>query len=229
MRTFVLGDIHGALLALRQVLDRSGFQNGSDHIIFIGDICDGWPDTPGCIELLHSLDNVIHIMGNHDRWMIDFLMGERSHDPNYPFWLHHGGTQTKRSYTGRPELIEKHVTLLTEKCVIYHIENDILFVHGGYVPWIPFGENTEETFLWDRTLWSNLKRGIYVKADGFREVYIGHTPVLPATLPQNIGNVWNVDTGAAYRGVLTMMDIETKEVFQSDPVPGLYPGHNGRN
>jgi serine/threonine protein phosphatase 1 len=229
MRTFVLGDIHGALLALRQVLDRTGFQNGTDRIIFIGDICDGWPDTPGCIEHLHSLDNVIHIMGNHDRWMIDFLTGERSHDQNYPFWLHHGGVQTKRSYTGRPELIEKHVKLLSEKCITHYIMSDVLFVHGGYIPWVPFEENTEETFLWDRSLWSNLKRGIYTGAKGFREVYIGHTPVLPETLPQNIGNVWNVDTGAAYTGTLTMMDIETKEVFQSDPVPGLYPGHYGRN
>lgn len=229
MRTFVLGDIHGALLALRQVLDRSGFQNGTDRIIFIGDICDGWPDTPGCIELLHSLDNVIHIMGNHDRWMIDFLPHDYIIDDNYPLWLYHGGSQTLSNYIGNHSLIEKHVRLLTEKCVTHHIEDDILFVHGGYVPWIPFEENTEETFLWDRSLWSNLKRGIYVKVDGFREVYIGHTPVLPETLPQNIGNVWNVDTGAAYTGVLTMMDIDTKEIYQSDPVPGLYPGSHGRN
>jgi serine/threonine protein phosphatase 1 len=37
-----------------------------------------------------------------------------------------------------------------------------------------------------------------------------------------------MDTGAGWSGVLSMMDIHTKEVFASDPVPLLYPGVEGR-
>ena len=37
-----------------------------------------------------------------------------------------------------------------------------------------------------------------------------------------------MDTAAGWTGVLSMMDIETKEVFISDPVPELYPGVEGR-
>jgi serine/threonine protein phosphatase 1 len=41
--------------------------------------------------------------------------------------------------------------------------------------------------------------------------------------------VWNVDTSAAFKGPLTIMDIETKEFWQSEPLPNLYPNEKGRN
>jgi serine/threonine protein phosphatase 1 len=37
-----------------------------------------------------------------------------------------------------------------------------------------------------------------------------------------------MDTGAGWAGVLSMMDIHTKEVFTSDRVPELYPEVPGR-
>jgi serine/threonine protein phosphatase 1 len=42
-------------------------------------------------------------------------------------------------------------------------------------------------------------------------------------------NVWNADTGAAFTGRLSMLDIDTKAFWQSDPLPALYPGEVGRN
>jgi serine/threonine protein phosphatase 1 len=42
-------------------------------------------------------------------------------------------------------------------------------------------------------------------------------------------NVWNVDTGAAFTGRITVMDIDTKRYWQSDVVKDLYPGEPGRN
>jgi serine/threonine protein phosphatase 1 len=45
----------------------------------------------------------------------------------------------------------------------------------------------------------------------------------------NAINVWNVDTGAAFKGKLSAIDLDTKEVFQSDAVYILYPNEVGRN
>jgi len=42
-------------------------------------------------------------------------------------------------------------------------------------------------------------------------------------------NVWNVDTGAAYNGSLSALDVNTKEILQSDTAQSLYPGETGRN
>ena len=45
----------------------------------------------------------------------------------------------------------------------------------------------------------------------------------------NIGNVWNMDTGATYDGKLSIIDVDTKEVTQSEPLYLLYPEDMGRN
>jgi serine/threonine protein phosphatase 1 len=65
----------------------------------------------------------------------------------------------------------------------------------------------------------------------YSEIYIGHTPTTNygCVEPMNVANVWNIDTGAAFKGRLSAMDINTKEVFQSDTLPLLYPDEKGRN
>jgi serine/threonine protein phosphatase 1 len=65
----------------------------------------------------------------------------------------------------------------------------------------------------------------------YKEIYIGHTPVtkIKETTPINKACVWNVDTGAAFQGKLTLMDVDTKEYWQSDALPDLYPNEKGRN
>ena len=47
-------------------------------------------------------------------------------------------------------------------------------------------------------------------------------------VPMNRCNVWNLDTGAGYKGKVTIMDVDTKEYWQSDYVPELYPNEKGR-
>ena len=65
----------------------------------------------------------------------------------------------------------------------------------------------------------------------FNEIYIGHTSTTnyKVSEPMQGCNVWNVDTGAAFKGSLTALNIETKEFVQTDPVYLLYPEEAGRN
>jgi len=44
-----------------------------------------------------------------------------------------------------------------------------------------------------------------------------------------LANLWNIDTGAAFKGPISLVDIESKQVWQSDPVHELYPQETGRN
>ena len=37
-----------------------------------------------------------------------------------------------------------------------------------------------------------------------------------------------MDTGAAYTGSLSIMDIDSKQFWQSDPLPSLYPKEKGQ-
>ena len=96
-------------------------------------------------------------------------------------------------------------------------------------------------FYWDRTLWEmalaldeNIPKESELYPRRFQlydEIYIGHTPVtrIGETVPIQKASVWNVDTGAAFKGSLTIMDIDTKEFWQSEPLNELYFNEKGRN
>lgn len=71
------------------------------------------------------------------------------------------------------------------------------------------------------------------KVSSYKEVYLGHTPTISfdekQTLPLPMGNVILMDTGAAFTGQLSVMDRDTKKVWQSDQVMQLYPDESARN
>jgi serine/threonine protein phosphatase 1 len=105
----------------------------------------------------------------------------------------------------------------------------------------PQKEFHNSNFSWDRTLWETaLAMDKRIKKESllfpkrlklFTEIYIGHTPTLyyGVGVPMQGCNVWNIDTGAAFTGKLSVMDIDTKEFWQSEAVQNLYPGETGRN
>jgi serine/threonine protein phosphatase 1 len=223
-RIFVMGDIHGAYEAFMQCLKRSAFDYDHDVLINLGDVCDGWPGTKTCIDELLKIKNLIYILGNHDLWTLHWMEGIDTPD----VWLHQGGQATVNAYSdGIPET---HIAFL-KKALPYYLLNNRLFVHAGIRLEQPLVKQTLDTFLWDRTL-AHTALELYqqkklIRLTEFDEVYIGHTPISGGR-PIHSCEVWLMDTGAGWSGPLTMMDINTKEIFQSDNVPSLYPGVKGR-
>jgi len=223
-RTFVIGDIHGACRALQQCLERSGFDYEKDHLISLGDVCDGWPETRQAIEELMRVKNLTYIFGNHDFWTLEWMRYGHADE----VWREQGGDATVNSFKGMS--FEKHQAFL-EGALPYHIADNKLFVHAGIDPLRLIHQQSLQVFLWDRNL-SRIAldlyyKGIHSKHTEYDEVYLGHTPV-PFQKPIQSGEIWLMDTGAGWSGVLSMLDIHTKEVFTSDPVPLLYPGVEGR-
>ena len=54
MRTFAIGDIHGGLQALLQLLNQLEITE-EDTLIFMGDYVDGWSESAQVIEFLINL------------------------------------------------------------------------------------------------------------------------------------------------------------------------------
>lgn len=99
MRTFVIGDIHGGLKALLQLLNKLELTE-KDQLIFMGDYVDGWSESAQVIDFLMELSKTfkcVFIKGNHDVWCQNWL--EDSNDVN-PSWFMHGGKETIESYAG---------------------------------------------------------------------------------------------------------------------------------
>ena len=219
-KTFVIGDIHGAHKALRQCLERSKFDYKNDHLISLGDVCDGWPETRGCIDELMKVENLTYVFGNHDLWTLEWMQTGNIDE----IWLRQGGEATMKSYSS--EIPISHVQFLDD-AVPYYLEDNKLFIHAGFDPKIPLEVQGLDIFLWDREL-ARLALDFYqknktTKLTSFDEVYVGHT-VVPNSRPVSSCGVWLMDTGAGWTGPLTIMDIDSKEIIQSDSVPALYPG-----
>ncbi len=241
MRTFAIGDIHGGLKALLQVLNALEVKD-EDRLIFMGDYVDGWSESAQVIAFLITLSeqiDCVFIKGNHDVWCEDWL---KTGDVN-PTWYMHGGKETMESYEGfTDEEKQKHLEFF-KALKMYHIDaENRLFLHAGFTSMHGVEKEVFQTTLYfDRTLWEmaltmdkriEKNAAIYPKRlKHYKEIYIGHTPTtnFNETLPMQAINIWNVDTGAAFKGKLSAMDIETKAVTQSDNLPNLYPNEKGRN
>jgi serine/threonine protein phosphatase 1 len=222
-RRFVMGDIHGAHRALQQCLQRASFDYEHDFLICLGDVCDGWPDTKECIDELMKIRNRVFILGNHDFHTLQWA----EYGDEEMVWLQQGGVATQQSYNY--QMPADHLKFLKEAKRFYVFENK-LFVHAGILPDRQPEECGLNILLWDRSFVKMAlqaqQTGAKKKLTAYDEVYIGHTPI--GLMPLQGGEVWMMDTGAGWGGVLSMMDIDTKHIFASDLVPSLYPGVEGR-
>lgn len=154
-----------------------------------------------------------------------------------------GGESSIKSYEKLSEEEQNKHLQFFENLVNFHIDSkNRLFVHAGFTNQHgPQHEHYPNLVYWDRTLWEMacaMDTSIPEENDTypkrlklFTEIYIGHTPVTRVGFdkPANFANVWNVDTGAAFKGKISMLDVDTKEIWQSEPVYKWYPDENGRN
>lgn len=224
MKTYAVGDIHGAYKSLMQCIKRSKFDYTRDRLILMGDVCDGYPDAKRCIDELLKIEHCDLVVGNHDMWVLDWaLRGDRP-----KIWTIQGGDETMASYDGGP-MPKAHIDFLRNGQLWIEC-GDQVFVHGGFDPDVPLSDHSAQMLVWDRTLldlvWRMQSRGGRRKLGRYKDIFIGHTSTeLYNTLqPIHACNVWDIDTGAGWSGRLTIMDVDTKKYWQSDLSQDLYGG-----
>lgn len=223
-RIFTLGDIHGELNKLKSCLEKVSFDYDNDVLIQLGDIVDRGPDSYGCVEELLKIKNLIAIQGNHDEVWFNYFANDQL---NY-LWKE-GGLQTYESYkkAGKEPMV--HFDFFNSQLKYYIDDERRYFVHGGFNRHHAIDEQPNATvYTWDRDLWmaalsyesmrdNKHSFKIYGKP---KEIFIGHTPTTywDIITPMKAANIYNIDTGCGKdpNAPLTIMDIETKEFWQSD-------------
>lgn len=246
MKTYCIGDPHGNYKGFMQVMKSSGFDYEKDRLICLGDVVDGWGQVPELIEELLKIKNLVSIKGNHDDWAYQWLKyGIAQH-----IWLSQGGQATFDAYTiYHPDLMIKHEKEFFAKQVYYYVDEDNrAYIHGGFNWKIPLKDNEKSDIIWDRNLYytalywqfqHDYRNEELNTVKEFKEVFIGHTTTnysfnhkfncyIPSDKPVHVSNVWNLDTGSGYEGKLTLINVDTKEYFQSNNVGNLYPDEKGR-
>lgn len=239
MRTLILGDVHGSYKGMLQCFKKSKFDYKKDRLIVLGDVCDGWSQVKECVDELMKIKHLDYILGNHDEWA--WMWGRSKGAWTDIIWTSQGGEATKKSYNF--EMPDSHVKFF-QNSMLFLEEDNKIFVHGGIIPAKTLEETHKDVFLWDRELielankldWQWVfsrrtdKKAPKPKITDYDEIFIGHTTTknFKTTEPVHYCEVWDLDTGAGWGGKLTIMDLDTKEYWQSDYSYELYPEEKER-
>jgi serine/threonine protein phosphatase 1 len=198
--TYAIGDIHGSLQKLRELMTLCGrhADGRPATFIFLGDYIDRGPDSRGVVEALIGLqsrqpDRVLALKGNHEAVAVEVFDGDT--DPQT--WLREGGTATLRSYRidDARDLPAEHVAWLRMLPLSYD-DGERFFVHAGIDPDKPLDAQSDRDLIWIREPFLSDAR------DHGRLIVHGHTPQRDG-VPDFRGNRLNLDTGAVFGRALT--------------------------
>lgn len=85
MATIAVGDIHGNLEALTDLLDQIREECGrGDTIVFLGDYIDRGRESRGCVDAILQFERsvaaeIVCLLGNHEDWFLRTLRDRRRH------------------------------------------------------------------------------------------------------------------------------------------------------
>ncbi len=199
-RTFAIGDLHGEAELLRRLLAAIAPQP-TDRLIFLGDYLDRGPDALGTIQTLDALAQrcpCVFLLGNHDEEWLDLWDGARfTHCPFIP-----GARRVWDQHQGQVPPVIGHFLTKTQRT---HEDGYAWYAHAGARPGVPFWQTPPEVYVWGE---EDFLRSSY---DWGKPVVFGHwelaAPLITAT---KIG----LDTAAWRSGVLTALQMETRQVVQ---------------
>jgi serine/threonine protein phosphatase 1 len=206
-RTIAIGDIHGCSDALAFLL-RAINPQPDDTIITLGDYIDKGHDSHGVLDMLIELSGrcrLIPILGNHEEQMLR----ARDDAAEFQWWMEFGGVVTLDSYgsSGQIDLVPENHFQFLNSCLPYLETETNFFTHGNYDPDLPLAQQRDRTLRW-------LSMGDSVPGPhcSGKIAVVGHTPQ-PEVL--NLGHLICLDTGCAYGGKLTAMEMGSGEIWQT--------------
>jgi len=219
-RVYAIGDIHGRLDLLDQLLKRidanlDAFPAQRALHVFLGDYVDRGAMSRQVIDRLIERSRThesIFLRGNHELLVDQFLR-----EPSIlGQWQRFGGLETLMSYGLTPsfEPSAEEQTRLAEELATampqshrrffdglrssFHC-GDYFFVHAGVRPGLPLDMQSESDLLW-------IRDDFLDSDEDFGKVVVhGHTPV---SEPEIRSNRINIDTGAYATGRLTCLVLE---------------------
>jgi serine/threonine protein phosphatase 1 len=228
-RAYVVGDIHGRLDLLEQLLDKihrdlSKRRARKALLVFVGDLIDRGPRSAQVVERLRTYRRpgirTVFLLGNHEEVLLRILSGEADLIAK---WCQFGGTECLKSYGADSAKLaqasEKEALAIVRKAIpkehVKFIESfddscrfgDYLFVHAGIRPGVDLDQQRQSDLRWIREPF------LFDETDhGFIVVH-GHT-IRPEveTRPNRIG----IDTGAYRTGILTALAIEGNDSWLLD-------------
>jgi serine/threonine protein phosphatase 1 len=214
-RTIAIGDIHGCAAALRALIEAIA-PAADDTIVALGDFVDRGPDSRGVIEQVIALASrcrLVPLMGNHEELLLDALRNPAAIEK----WLRCGGTETVRSYGGKPDdpsppiasLIPRSHQEFIASCRPYFETDTHLFVHAGVVAELPIDQQPGLAMRWRVTHRSTAQPHCSGKT-----LVVGHTPQSSGEV-LDLGFLLCLDTHCYRGGFLTALELPSGQLWQA--------------
>ena len=220
-RAYVIGDVHGRLDLLEQLLDvieRDLAERPSRKtlLVFLGDLIDRGPHSAQVIERLRTYRSprvrTVCLLGNHEEVLLRILAGDSALIEQ---WRWFGGAECLESYGLDPEAIARmddQAALDAVRSAIPKEHSDFigsfvdtcrfgdyLFVHAGIRPGVTLDEQAQSDLRWIREP--------FLLDDTDHGCIVVHGHTIGAKVEERPNRI-GIDTGAYRTGVLTALVIE---------------------
>jgi protein phosphatase len=233
----VIGDVHGCLAELEQLLAKLGYEIDRDpagrpvnarhpdrRAVFLGDLVDRGPDTPGVLRLVMGMvaaGTALCVAGNHEAKLLRALRGRSVQRT-------HGLAESMEQLDREPEEFRAEVARFVDGLISHYVLDGgrLVVAHAGLIEryqgrasgrvrqFCLYGQTTGETDEYGlpvRYPWAQEYRGRAL-------VLYGHTPV-PET--EWLNNTLCLDTGCVFGGRLTALNYPERTVV-SVPAHRVY-------
>ncbi|GAA5514215.1 bis(5'-nucleosyl)-tetraphosphatase, symmetrical [Deinococcus carri] len=211
-----IGDVHGCLPELRELLTRLGYGVEGDQAtpppgrtaVFVGDLVDRGPDSAGVLRLVMNMVRsgaALGVPGNHDEKLKRALDGKAVkalHGLDVTLaQLEEAGPEFRREVRGFIDGLVSHLVLDGGRVVVAHAGLPERYQgrsSGRVRSFALYGDvdgSQDELGLPVRRDWAADYRGAAT-------VIYGHTPVAQ---PRWVNRTLNIDTGCAFGGALTAL------------------------
>ena len=210
-KIFVIGDIHGQLGMLKDLMAKIPWRPDKDALFFLGDYVDRGPDSRGVVDYIVSLtedySRISCVLGNHEQMLLEYLSGV-----NRDLYLANGGGATLRAYSGDKgyektlflrELPKSHIAFYHSLKPYFELE-DYYLIHAGFRPGVPMARQSKTDMIWIREPF------ISSTYDFGKKIVFGHTAFPePLVMKNKIG----IDTGAAYGRRLCCLELPSERFY----------------
>jgi polynucleotide kinase-phosphatase len=224
-----IGDVHGCRAELEALLGRLGWvierdeqgrAAGARHpdgrrALFLGDLVDRGPDTPGVLRLVMGMvaaGTAFAVQGNHEHKLLRALRGRNVK-------VSHGLAESLAQLDAEPPGFKDDVERFIDGLISHYVldEGRLVVAHAGLKEafqgrasgrvrsFALYGETTGETDEYGlpvRYPWADDYRGRAM-------VLYGHTPIPE---PEWVNNTLCLDTGAVFGGRLTALRYPERQV-----------------
>ncbi|HET7824495.1 MAG TPA: metallophosphoesterase [Anaeromyxobacter sp.] len=229
-RTLVIGDVHGCLAEVDELLALVDYQAGRDRLVFLGDLLDRGPDPVGVLRRVRELGAEC-VLGNHEEKHLRYAAHEarRRDDPTYrnPMRRFEARRAAEHARLTRDDLL-----WLSRLPRVIALGQGWVAVHAGFLPGLRVAAQPPDWTIRlryvdaagapvPRTRGDAGEPGVRRWAEawtGPESVVYGHFP-LRLDLPKRDDPApgvacLGIDTGCVYGGRLTALVLPSQEVVQ---------------